>query len=187
MTAIAIVGAGNIGRTLGGAWQHAGHSVSYVSRTPVPPESLAPEDALATAEVVLLAIPGAAVDAFLDEYAGLLDGRLVIDATNRVGGDRLHSASELAARSPTARLVRAFNTVGYEVLADPRDADLFWCGPDGDDRALIEGLITDVGLRPIRVGDLQTIDVVDGVGKLWMTLVFRAGHPRTTAFKLLET
>jgi predicted dinucleotide-binding enzyme len=186
MTAIAIVGTGNIGRTLGEAWRRAGHAVSYASRTPAPPETLAPEDALATAEVVLLAIPGAAVDAFIDEHARLLAGRLIIDATNRMGGDRLHSADELAAHAPTARPPRAFNTVGHEVLADPGEADLFWCGPDGDDRALVEGLITDVGLRPIRVGHLETIDVVDGIGRLWMTLVFGAGHPRSIAFKLLD-
>ena len=47
------------------------------------------------------------------------------------------------------------------------------------------GLIADVGLRPVRVGDIDAIDVVDGVGRLWLTLVFRGGHPRRLAFRML--
>ena len=61
-------------------------------------------------------------------------------------------------------------------------ADLFWCGPDD---AGVEQLIVDVGPRPIRVGDIDSIDVVDGVTRLWLTLVFRQGHPRRLAFRLL--
>jgi predicted dinucleotide-binding enzyme len=82
--------------------------------------------------------------------------------------------------------VRAFNTLGFEMFAAPTVggelADLFWCGPED---AGVEQLIADVGLRPVRVGDLDAIDVVDGVARLWLTLVFRQGHPRRTAFRML--
>jgi hypothetical protein len=40
-------------------------------------------------------------------------------------------------------------------------------------------------LRPVRVGGIDAIDVVDGVGRLWLTLVFRQGYPRRLAFRLL--
>jgi 8-hydroxy-5-deazaflavin:NADPH oxidoreductase len=110
----------------------------------------------------------------------------VIDATNDIRGQRLHHADAHRESAPGARLVRAFNTVGFEVLADPsfgdETADLFWCGPEDAD---IERLIADVGLRPVRVGDIGAIDVVDGVGQLWLTLVFHEGLPRRLAFRLL--
>ena len=38
----------------------------------------------------------------------------------------------------------------------------------------------------VRVGDIDAIDVVDGVGRLWLTLVFRQGHPRRIAFRMLS-
>ena len=88
--------------------------------------------------------------------------------------------------APGARVARAFNTLGFEMFADPtvggEVADLFWCGPDD---AGIEQLIADVGLRPVRVGDIDAIDVVDGVGQLWLTLVFGQGHQRRLAFRML--
>src|SRR4051794_7841782 len=186
MTSIGVIGSGNIGATLGEAWRRAGHEVVHASRAPDPPRTVPVADAIAGADVVLLALPGAAVPQLLAEYGSALDGRVVIDATNDMGGERLHHADAYRESAPGARFVRAFNTVGFEVLADPslggEPADLFWCGPED---AGVEKLVADVGLRPVRVGDIDAIDVVDGVGRLWLTLVFRQGRPRRVAFRLL--
>jgi predicted dinucleotide-binding enzyme len=176
---IAVIGSGNIGQTIGGAWHGAGHEISF-ARSSTPPEELAAT--LDQAEAVLLAIPGAAVAPWLAEHGGALAGKLVFDATNRVGDDVLHNAGAFAQDAPDARLVRAFNTLGWEAMSQQTGAAMFWCGPE--DPAVTQ-LITDVGLRPVRVGDLDTIDVVDGAGRLWLTLVFRAGMPRTLALELI--
>src|SRR4051812_20269331 len=86
MTRIGVIGGGNIGRTVGAAWQRAGHDVVYSSRSPAPPETVSIPDAIAHAEVVLLSTPGDAVPGLLAEHGAALDGRVVIDATNDVGG-----------------------------------------------------------------------------------------------------
>jgi predicted dinucleotide-binding enzyme len=183
MTRIGVIGSGNIGATIGEAWRRAGHEVLFASRSPDPPRTVAIPDAIAAADVVLLATPGAAVPELLAEHGQALDGRVVIDATNDIGAERLHHAD---AYVPGARFVRAFNTLGFEIFADPRFgdevADLFWCGPLD---AGVEQLIADVGLRPVRVGDIDAIDVVDGAARLWLTLVFRQGHRRRLALRLL--
>lgn len=183
MTSIGVIGGGNIGKTVGAAWQRAGHDVVYSSRSPAPPATVSIADAIARADAVLLSVPGEAVPALLAEHGAALDAKLVIDATNDVGGGRL-SHPEAYASAPGARFVRAFNSLGYELFAEPSIggamADLFWCGPED-----AEALLADVGLRPVRVGDIDAIDVVDGVGRLWLTLVFRQGHPRRLAFRML--
>ena len=74
MTRIAVVGSGNIGGTIGDAWRRAGHDVVYASRLPEPPETVAIPDALADAEVVLFAIPGAAVPQLLADHGDALSG-----------------------------------------------------------------------------------------------------------------
>lgn len=110
----------------------------------------------------------------LAEHGAALDGVVVIDATNDVGADRLHHADTYGESAPGARFVRAFNTLGFEMFADPsiggEVADLFWCGPED---AGVEQLIADVGLRPVRVA------------RLWLTLVFHQGHSRRLALRLL--
>jgi 8-hydroxy-5-deazaflavin:NADPH oxidoreductase len=186
MTSIAVVGGGNIGGTIGAAWKRAGHDVAFASRSPEPPRTVAIPDAIAAAAVVLLAVPGGAVPELLAEHGAALEGRIVIDATNDMGGERLSHADAYAELAPGARFVRAFNSLGYEMFADPwvggELADLFWCGPDG---AGVDELIADLGLRPVRVGGIDAVDVVDGFGRLWLTLVFREGHPRRLAFRML--
>jgi 8-hydroxy-5-deazaflavin:NADPH oxidoreductase len=186
MTRIGVIGSGNIGETIGEAWRRAGHDVVYASRSPQPPRTVALPDAIADSDVVLLSTPGAAVPQLLAEHGPALDGRVVIDATNDISAERLHHADTYGHAAPGARFVRAFNTLGFEMFAEPsvggEVADLFWCGPDD---AGVEQLIADVGLRPVRVGGIEAIDVVDGVARLWLTLVFRQGHPRRLAFRLL--
>ena len=76
-------------------------------------------DAIAGAEVVLLAVPGGAVPDLLAEHGAALDGRVVIDATNDIGGERL-SHAEAYDRAPGARFARAFNSLGYELFAGAR-------------------------------------------------------------------
>jgi predicted dinucleotide-binding enzyme len=185
MTQIAVIGSGNIGATIGEKWRRAGHDVAFASRSPEPPRTVGIADAIAAAQVVLLAVPGGAVPELLADHGAALHGHVVIDATNDIGGERLHHA-EAYAQAPGAQFVRAFNTLGYELFAEPEIggtvADLFWCGPEN---AGVEALIEDVGLRPVRIGDIDAIDVVDGASRLWLTLVFRGGHPRRLAFKML--
>ena len=177
---IAVIGSGNIGGTLGAAWTRAGHDVVYGSRNPEPPDKVAIGDAVAAAEAVLVAIPGGAVQEFAAAHGEALADRLVIDATNRVGEATMNGAEHLMPH--TSRYVRAFNSVGWEVMAEPGEATMFWAGPE---EPSVEQLIADVGFRGLRVGDAAAAEVVDGVGRLWLTLVFREGYPRQIAFKLL--
>ncbi len=187
---IATIGTGNIGGTLGRRWSDAGHEVRLGAREPdrdAGESSVA--DAVDGSEVVLIAVPGGAVDDVLREHGARLGGRLVIDATNAVGSERMSHVAEIAAAAPTATVARAFNTVGWEVFADPGfegvAADLFWCGPD-DSADRLETLVRDVGMNPVRVGDLDRVDAVDGVARLWFALVFGGGRGRRLGFRVLE-
>src|SRR5579885_1121563 len=99
---IAVIGTGFIGSTLGQALSRSGHRVLSGSRQPGAGErSIA--DAVAGAEVVILAMPGAAVAAFAAENEAALGGKVVIDATNRMGEA---VANSRAALPPTVRYAR---------------------------------------------------------------------------------
>jgi predicted dinucleotide-binding enzyme len=114
---IAVIGAGNIGRTLGAKWVTAGHEVVYGVRSPGAPDTASVADAVARAEVVLLAVPGAAAKDVLATLGTALAGKVVIDASNDIQGTgKLHALAEL---TDAAHPVRAFNTLGWENFADP--------------------------------------------------------------------
>ncbi len=200
---IAILGAGNIGGTLGKAWLAAGHEVVFGVRDPQSAKTQAAVEATGGkipakemgeaarfGEVVLVAIPHAAVAEVVGQHASALAGKIILDASNNFGAPVVNNLAAIQARVPSATLYRAFNSIGWGIFADPKfgaqQADLFFSGPDGDRRARVEKLISEVGLRPIWVGENDLAPVVDALGTLWVTLVRQRGWPRRVAFKLLE-
>src|SRR5260370_26373643 len=117
---IAILGVGRVGSTIGRLWYAAGHDVTFAARDAARPGALAAElgerahaasvaDAVAGAEVVLVAVPGPAMTDVL-QAAGPLDGRVLIDAANSFGQQQVTLRS-LAGAFPRARWVRAFNSL----------------------------------------------------------------------------
>jgi predicted dinucleotide-binding enzyme len=191
MARIAVIGAGNIGGTLGDAWRRAGHDVTFGVRAGGERRDhgrrfATPELAIRDAEVVVFALPGTAMDETVPRLAGSLQGRVVIDATNRIGVPKAHSEA-LWALAPGVAVFRAFNSLGWENFRDPHYgddvADLFFAGPVGAARGTDAGLILDVGLRPIYTG--TDPDLVDGVLRLWFALVRGQGMGRGVAFKVL--
>src|SRR5215471_851847 len=118
---VAVIGAGNIGGTLGGKWEAAGHTVVYGLRDPSKKAGAkTTQQAIDGAEAVLLAIPGDAVVDFVREHAKELDGKVVIDATNNFRAPAMNSWPECAPIIPDAFLYRAFNSYGFDILAAPQ-------------------------------------------------------------------
>jgi predicted dinucleotide-binding enzyme len=68
------------------------------------------------------------------------------------------------------------------VLAEPVVAgvssDMSFCGPDGEERTVVEALVADVGLRPIWVGGPDEVNTIDGVLRIWLALVMKRHHSR---------
>ncbi len=189
---VAVIGTGFIGTTLGRAISRSGHVVIFGSRHPdetviadAPARFASIGEAVADGDVVILALPAAAVEEFAAEHREALDGKLVIDATNKIGAEVVNSRASLP---PTVRYARAFNTLGGENLADPvfaeGRADMFFSGPE-EDRATIETVIDAVGLRPVYVGPDEE-GLVDDMFLLWIALAVKQGRGRRLAFRLLD-
>ena len=200
MTTVAVLGAGNIGATLAGTWADAGHAVVIGTRDPdgegvraraerVGASVATHADAVRDADVVLFALPGSAMEEATAALGHALDGKVVIDATNTLGGGVMNSVAVITAHAPGAKVARAFNSLGWENFDQPDfggvTADLLWCGPDGAAATLVEQLIADVGLRPVRVGGLDQLATVDTIASLWFALALGQGWGRQLAFKVL--
>jgi 8-hydroxy-5-deazaflavin:NADPH oxidoreductase len=189
---ITVVGTGFIGGVVGRALATAGHDVTFASRHPdddvagtTNAKVTSVAEAVARPGAFILALPGNAVGEFAAENGASLEGKLVIDATNKMGGAVANARPSLPT---TVRYARAFNTMGGEDMADPvfkngQRADMFFSSPEGD-RATVEEVISGVGLTPVYVGEDQEA-VVDGVFQLWVALAFKQGHGRRLAVVLL--
>ncbi len=190
---IAVVGTGFIGGTLGRALARSGNAVRFGSRHPDDDEVAQDSgaavatvaDAIAGAEVVILAVPSAGIAEFASEHGDALASKLVIDATNKMGGAVANSRAELPA---TIGYARAFNTVGGENMADPlfdgTRADMLFSAPE-DDRTAVEAVIAGVGLRPVDVG-ADREELIDALFELWIAIAIGQGRGRRLAWHLRE-
>jgi 8-hydroxy-5-deazaflavin:NADPH oxidoreductase len=204
---VTILGAGAVGAAIAGALARTGHRVTIGVRHPRAAPVLelvaelgsgscaaTPDEAIRASRVVIAAIPGSSMHALIDAYAGELDGKIVIDATNDLSGghgpEKLSSLPYLAQQAPAALGFRAFNSVGWENMANPRFgdavADLFYAGPPTGDRAVVEALIADVGFRPQYAGEGPGAHrAVDSLATLWFALALGQRRGRRLAFRLL--
>ena len=135
---IGIIGSGNVGGALGTGWAKAGHEVIFASRHPASEEmrrlaaaagpsarAASPKETAERREVLLLATPWAAAKATL-EGLGDLGGKVLIDALNPLLpdlsglalGTTTSAAEQVAGWARNARVVKAFNTVGYNIMAN---------------------------------------------------------------------
>jgi hypothetical protein len=202
---IAIIGTGQVGKALAKNLAAAGHRVVVGTRDPqsetaasargalgdIPVREI--REALPEADAVVIAVPGTAVDGLVAEHGAALQGKLVVDAANRIGTSlsdqgAMNSAGAIAAVAPTAAVYRAFNSLGWENFADPVidgvQADLLYAGP-APRREEAEQVIAGVGLRPVYVGDLDKVGLVDSLAALWGTLAYGQGMGRRLFFKVV--
>lgn len=175
---IGIVGSGRIGGTLGALWLKTGHEIMFSSLDLEHDKALAarlggkaragtPKEAAAFGEVVLIAVPYSALPQVGRDLGNLLKGKVVLDACNpiptrdgeiatwaREKGAGLASAELL----PGARIVRAFNAIGYARLPEAAKRSertgMPIAGDDANAMAVVSRLVRDIGFEPVVIGPL---------------------------------
>lgn len=195
---IGIIGAGQVGTTLGRAWAKAGHEVVYGAResgAPAPHPSATMDSvrgAAVAGELVVLVTPWAAVPDAL-RAAGDLGGKPLIDVTNPIGtgfalthGHTTSGAEEVARLATNARVVKAFNSTGLETMANPvfgeRRAVMPIAGDDSTAVAAAVKLATDIGFEAVGLEGLVRAREIEPVGLLWIKLALQWGQGRNIAF-----
>ena len=189
-----IIGFGKVGSAIAQAFARQGIEVAVAGRRS--PEALAPlaaqigptvvarsmEDALA-ADVIILAVPfGTYRD--VARVAASWHGKLVIDAMNafgvppeELGG--LPSTAAVAAAMPGATLVKAFNHLAAETLADESTAYggrrvVFVSSDDDAASAQVADLVDRLGFAPVELGKLGEGGLlVQARGHTWGRLIFQ--------------
>jgi len=150
---------------------------------------------------VLLATPwGTVQDALRETGAerGALDGVALLDATNPmaaglsldVGPNGASGAERLQALVPRARVVKVFNTTGFNNMADPSydgaPTVMFYAGDDASAKAIARDLATALGFDAVDAGPLKRARELEHLAALWISLAYAGGLGREIAFRLVR-
>jgi 8-hydroxy-5-deazaflavin:NADPH oxidoreductase len=204
----AILGAGNVGTSIAQAVTAAGHHVTAVDTDRSTLDTLSgqvanvatttdPADAVADADVVVLAVPFHVVEDLVSGLADALADAIVIDATNPLAADLSGlvtdvgpaGAERVQAAAPDARVVKAFNTVfasnQAEAEVDGTQLDGFVAGDDADAKQTVADLLETIGFRTVDVGGLSASRYLEGMAYLNIARNARHGLPWQSGWKLV--
>jgi len=205
---IGLIGSGHVGGALGTRWARAGHQVFFSSRHPASEQiqtvlrdagpsaqaGTVPE-AARSSDVIVLATPWSTTQQAL-EAAGDLRSKIIVDTTNPLlpdlsglAVDASSSGGEQVAKwAPGAHVVKAFNTIGYNIMADPnlagQQATLLYCGDDGNAKSVVQTLAAEIGFDPFDIGPLTRARLLENFALLWIGIAMKQG--REFAFKMIR-
>jgi len=209
---IAMLGTGVVGRALAVELARRGDDVVMGTRDPAGP--LADElaalldehpgvslaafpDAVDGAELVMLAVGGLhAIDVVAGIGDDALDGLVIIDVSNPLDFsagfpptlsvcNTSSLGEQVQAAVPSARVVKALNTVNVEVMVDPTsvgagDHDLIICGNDADAKSEVASFLRErFGWESIiDLGDITAARGTEMYLALWLRMLAALGTSR---------
>jgi 8-hydroxy-5-deazaflavin:NADPH oxidoreductase len=189
MSSISIIGGGNMGRILADRALDGGNAVEVIGRDAAKAADLAgalgrgatagTTGAVPAGDIVILAVPYASAAPVVSQYGDALAGKVIVDisnpfnpsATGLATADGTSVAQRVAKAAPaSAHVVKAFNTIFGNVLAQGAPLDVFIAGDDARAKATLSAFIESMGLRPLDTGDLTMAHWLEGAGLLMMGL-----------------
>lgn len=199
---VGIIGAGSLGSALAERLGQEGHAIMFggdvsareaAERLGTRAGSNA--EAAHFGDVVILAVPFAAIPCAL-AAAQPLAGRILWSCVNALKPDFSglaigfddSAAEEVARRARVVSAVPPFadaiatGRLGYDHELEPT---VFVCGDDRDAKAIVEGLVRDIGAHPVDAGPLTAARLVEPAMMLVVSIAY-AGVPRDVGLRLLE-
>ncbi|GAQ82355.1 hypothetical protein KFL_001090040 [Klebsormidium nitens] len=132
---------------------------------------------------------------------GELEGVVVIDASNpltswpnldiAVNQNHASASDHIQSVLRKAIVYKAFNTLGAEILGDPKigglsKTDMLFAGPAEPEsaKATVTKVISDVGFRPVYVGPLRYARNLESLAELWIHLAVKFGAGGTWSWAI---
>lgn len=205
---IGIIGAGDVGGTLGIRWRQKGHEIMFgvrnrqsqnVQKLIQLDKNLEFGEIIETVtfgDVIVLAVPWTAIEETIHR-AGNLSNKILIDPTNPLTADlkglaldNSSAAEKISNLAKSTKVVKAFNIIGAKTLNnsifDSQRADIFICGNDRHSKQVVGELAIDIGFDVVDVGPLANARMLEYLALIWIELAFRQQLGPNIAFKLLR-
>jgi 8-hydroxy-5-deazaflavin:NADPH oxidoreductase len=189
---ISIIGDGNVGSALQRGLTKGGHEARAVGNDPARVREAARE-----AEVVIVAVPFAAIDQVVRVVGGDVKGKIVIDVTNALNpdmtlavGHTTSGAEELQKKLPGARVVKAFNTVFAQHMDSGRvkgeQLTVLAAGDDAEAKTTVLELAMGIGFDAVDAGPLRNARLLEPLGLQNIMLGYVMGLGSEMGFRLVH-
>jgi 8-hydroxy-5-deazaflavin:NADPH oxidoreductase len=189
MTTISIIGSGNMATAIGTRAATHGHTVEFMSRNTPKAQALADQighgatvgtfGARPAGDIVIVAVLYQSAVEVVAHYGDALSGKILVDITNPFNADASglvttagNSVSQqIAAAAPEGtHVVKAFNSILHDVLAEDKPMDVFFAGDGAEAKARVAAFVESLDMRPLDAGGLEMTWVLEWAGILLVGL-----------------
>lgn len=186
---LSIIGSGNMASAIGTRAAKHGHRVEIMSRNTTKAQTLADQigngatvgtyGAKPAGDIVILAVLYADAVDVVKHFGEALAGKTLVDITNPFNADASGLATtegnsvsqQIAAAAPEGtHVVKAFNMLFRDVLADDKPVDVFFAGDGVEAKARFAALLQTLDMRPLDTGGLEMTYVLEWASILLMGL-----------------
>jgi predicted dinucleotide-binding enzyme len=189
MTTITIIGSGNMASAIGTRAAKHGHTIELMSRNIPKAQALADRigngatvgtyGARPAGDIVIVAVLYQGAVDVVASYGAALAGKILVDITNpfnadvsglvTTAGDSV--SRQIAAAAPEGtHVVKAFNTLFRDVLAQDKPVDVFFAGDSAEAKARVAAFLESLDMRPLDAGGLEMAYVLEWAGILLVGL-----------------
>lgn len=200
---IAIIGTGNVGGALATNWAQKGHTINLGVQDKnnfkgtgllnnENTKAFSIVEAVAKSDVILIAIPPAAIFDVLEQMGDAI-GKVLIDATNtvRLAPEPYKTVYHCIADRAKAEVVKCFNTTGFENMSNPvyggEGIDMFMAGDSDKAKAAARQLALDCGFGScIDFGKSDKVELLEKFALSWINLAIMQGGGRNMAFRIVK-
>jgi predicted dinucleotide-binding enzyme len=189
MTIISIIGTGNMATAIGTRAAKHGHTIEFMARNTAKAKALADQignratvgtfGTRPLGDIVIVAVLYTGAVEVVAQYGDALAGKIVVDITNPFNADvsGLVTAAgdsvsrQIAAATPEGtHVVKAFNSVFRDILAQDKPVDVFFAGDSAEAKARVAAFLESMDMRPLDAGGLEMASVLEWAGILLVGL-----------------
>jgi predicted dinucleotide-binding enzyme len=205
---VGILGSGSVGQSLAKGFIDQGHEVWLATHEPESDKGKGLKDAVPGAMVCdfTTAAKESELAVFCVKWTGAeeviklagaenLADKIVIDTSNILkpegetmvyGGEGKSAGEQVLGWLPNANVVKAFNTVGADVMYKPKFSTtptMFIAGDDAEAKKQVGEIATAFGWEPLDAGVLVCSRELEAMAVVWIR--YSMAHGRGHAFKML--
>jgi len=189
MTIISIIGSGNMAAAIGTRAAKHGHTIEFLSRNTARAQALADQignratvgtfGATPLGDIVIVAVLYTGAAEVVANYGDALAGKILVDISNPFNADVSGLATtagdsvsrQIAAAAPEGtHVVKAFNLIFRDVLAQDKPVDVFFAGDSAEAKARVAAFLESMDMRPLDAGGLEMASVLEWAGILLVGL-----------------
>ncbi len=196
---VSVIGNGNVGSRISDLLLKNGYDVTIGAREVNESKEIKErsfEDAIKESNIIILAIPFKAVEESISKFKNVLEGKIIIDATNPLNDDwsplelenGISAGEYIASLFPKSIVVKSFQMIFADIMTEDRlkynneKATVFISTDNVEAGNIVKEMVDNIGMSGVLTGSLKAARYTEAMAHLNILLAVSQGNGTNSGF-----